>query len=117
MLKEEPMICDSLDELIDSIKQSDTYEKFRKASEEVNKQPGLREQIDEFRKKNFLIQQNYEGDELLWELEKFERENSAFRAQPLVDQFLSSEVAFIRLKQEIDSQMLKKLAFPVPGGI
>ncbi len=116
MLKKESAIYNSLEVLIDNIKQSDTYKECSEASEAVRSQPGLLEEIDEFRKKNFWIQQNYEGDDLLREMEKFAAESAAFRSQPLVDRFLSAELSFIRLKQEIDNHMLSRLEFLYPKG-
>lgn len=115
MLKKESKVYESLEILIDSIKESETYRRYRNATEEVSRQPGLQEQIDEYRGRNFLIRQRYDGDELLQELEKFEAETAAFRAQRLVDSYLSAELAFIRLKQDIDSRMLTALAFATPG--
>ncbi len=116
MLRNEPAIYNSLNVLIDSIKDSEIYKNYCAVSEDVGKEPGLQEKIDEFRRRNFLIQQDYEGDDLLREMERFDAETAAFQAQPLVDKYLSAELDFVRLKQEIDNRMLDALAFSVPGG-
>lgn len=114
MLKGEPNVRESLDTLVEKIKNTKIYQNYVRDSEAVGRQPGLQEQIDEYRRKNFMIQQNYEGDELFRQLEHFVEEYRDFRTQPLVDNFLDSELAFIRLKQEIDSYLLKELSFPGP---
>lgn len=114
MLRGEPNVRESLDTLVEKIKNTKIYQNYIRASEAVGRQPGLQEQIDEYRRKNFMIQQNYEGDELIRQLEHFEAEYRSFREQLLVDDFLDSELAFIRLKQEIDSYLLKELSFPGP---
>lgn len=116
MLSKEPTIYNSLNALIESIKDSEIYKNYRSASEDVSREPGLQKKIDEFRRRNFMIQQDYEGDDLLREMERFDTETAAFQAQPLVDKYLSAEVDFVRLKQEIDKRMLDALAFSVPGG-
>lgn len=116
MLRNEARIRNSLRELIDSIKDSDIYHSYEKASAAVSAVQGLQERIDEYRRNNFLIQQNNEGEELLQKLEKFELETAAFRAEPLVDKYLCAERDFIKLKQDIDNRMLSELEFSIPAG-
>ncbi len=116
MLKRDPKINSSLEQLISSIKNSKIYRNYEEASREVSKEPGLQERIDEYRRNNFLIQQNNEGEELLQKLEEFELETAAFRYEPLVDKFLCAERDFVRLKQDIDNKMLSELEFAVPAG-
>ena len=117
MLKRDLKINSSLDELISSIKNSEIYCNYVSASEAVSREPGLQERIDEYRRNNFLIQQNNEGEELLQKLENFELETAAFRSEPLVDKYLCAERDFVRLKQDIDDKMLSELAFSIPDGV
>lgn len=116
MLKKDPRIKSSLEALIDSIKNSEIYNRYEEASEAVGKVPGLQERIDEYRRNNFLIQQDNEGEELLRKLEQFEADTAAFRAEPLVDKYLCAERDFVKLKQDIDNRMLSELGFSVPAG-
>lgn len=116
MLKRDPRIKSSLEELISSIKNSETYRNYEKISKEVSEVLGLQERIDEYRRNNFLIQQNHEGEELLQKLEEFELETAAFRAEPLVDKYLCAERDFVKLKQDIDNKMLSELEFSIPAG-
>lgn len=116
MLIRDSRIMSSLDELIDSIKNSDIYRNYEVASEAVGKVPGLQERIDEYRRNNFLIQQNNEGEELLRKLEQFELDTAAFRMEPLVDKYLCAERDFVKLKQGIDDRMLSELEFSIPEG-
>lgn len=116
MLKSDPRIMSSLEELISSIKNSEIYRNYEEASEAVSREPGLQERIDEYRRNNFLIQQNNEGGELLRKLEAFELETAAFRLEPLVDKYLCAERDFVKLKQDIDNRMLSELAFSIPSG-
>lgn len=116
MLKTDPRIESSLAELINSIKDSEIYHNYVEASRDVSREPGLQKRIDEYRRDNFLIQQNYEGEELLQKVEEFELSTAAFRAEPLVDKFLCAERDFVKLKQDIDNRMLSELAFSIPSG-
>lgn len=117
MLKSDQKIMGSLRELIDSIKDSDIYRRYEDASRKVSDVPGLQERIDEYRRNNFLIQQNNEGEELLQKLEQFELDTAAFRAEPLVDKYLCAERDFVKLKQDIDNLMLSELEFSIPAGV
>lgn len=116
MLKKDPRIKSSLDELITSIKESEIYRNYVEAREAVGAEPGLQERIDEYRRNNFLIQQNHEGGELLQKVEEFELSTAAFRAEPLVDRFLCAERDFVKLKQAIDDRILSELEFTIPEG-
>lgn len=116
MLIKDLRIRSSLEELIQSIKDSDIYRNYEAASEAVSRVEGLQERIDEYRRNNFLIQQNNEGEELLRKLEQFELETAAFRAEPLVDKYLCAERDFVKLKQDIDNEMLSELEFSIPSG-
>lgn len=116
MINGDPNIESSLEALISSIKNSEVYRNYLSASKAVNRVPGLQERIDEYRRNNFLLQMNNEGEELLQKLEAFELETAAFRSEPLVDRFLCAERDFVRLKQDIDNKMLVELEFSVPEG-
>ena len=117
MLKRDMRIQNSLEELISSIKESEIYRNYEKASAAVSEVPGLQERIDEYRRNNFLLQQNNEGEELLQKLETFELETAAFRLEPLVDRYLCAERDFVKLKQDIDHKMLSELEFSAPAGV
>lgn len=114
MLIKDLKIKSSLEELIQSIKDSDIYRNYETASDAVSRVEGLQEKIDEYRRDNFLIQQNNEGEELLRKLEEFELNTAAFRAEPLVDKYLCAERDFVKLKQDIDNEMLTRLEFSTP---
>ena len=116
MIRKDARIGDSLRELINSIKDSDIYHSYEEASAAVSQVPGLQERIDEYRRNNFLIQQNNEGEELLQKLEQFELDTAAFRAEPLMDKYLCAERDFVKLKQDIDNRMLSELEFSIPAG-
>lgn len=116
MLRKDEKIRSSLEALISNIKNSEIYRNYEEVREAVSREPGLQARIDEYRKNNFLIQQNNEGEELLQKLEVFELETAAFRAEPLVDKFLCAERDFVKLKQDIDNRILSELDFSVPEG-
>ena len=68
-----------------------------------------KEQIDEFRKRNYLLQNS--EDFAFDKLEEFEKEFQKFRENPLVDAFLASELAFCRMMQNIEATITEALHF------
>jgi cell fate (sporulation/competence/biofilm development) regulator YlbF (YheA/YmcA/DUF963 family) len=101
----------SLKTLIDTIRNSEVYCNYRAAHQKVAEQPELLEQINNFRRKNFIMQQTLAGDELLERSDDLAREYAGFRENPLVDQYLSAELSFCRMKQGMDDLLLKELEF------
>ena len=65
--------------------------------------PDLKKQIDEFRYRNFKLQNETDADRLFDETDRFEREYEEFRKNPIVSDFLAAELAFCRMYQEIQS--------------
>ena len=67
----EPKVTAKVDELVVAIRESETYQKFVEMQKKLDAEPELRDQVDEFRMKNFEMQQNFQGDELLQRIEEF----------------------------------------------
>lgn len=111
MLASEKEVKRCLDDLIYSIKTSNVYQNYREQEEKVNEQPDLRNQIDNFRRENFELQQNFQGEELSRKMDEFEQRYESFRKNPLVDKYLSAELAFCRMIQYIEEQMEVELDF------
>ena len=99
----------SVDVLIDAIRDSEVFQEFQSAQKEVAKVEGLQEQIDDYRMQNYRMQQEYEGEELLRKTEEFTRQYASFREDPVVDRFLSTELAFCRMVQDVWNELLKRL--------
>lgn len=92
-----------------AIRGSEIYGRYLAALEAVKGQAGLKEQIDEFRKKNYMMQNT--GDMAFEQIERFEREYSDFRENPLVSEFLEAELALCRMIQQINFNVTEALNF------
>lgn len=99
----------AVEHLIGQILQSDTYLEYCKALKKVKQEPGLKEQIDEFRARNYEIQNGSISD--LCKVDQLEREYEEFRENALVEEFLSAELAFCRMMQEINLHITEALHF------
>ena len=99
----------AVNNLIEAILNSEEYRAYREELEKVKLLPTLKEQIDEFRKRNYLLQNS--EDFAFDKLEEFEKEFQKFRENPLVDAFLASELAFCRMMQNIEATITEALHF------
>ena len=96
-------------ELIALIKVCSEYTAYVEQLQRVKQVPGLKEQIDNFRRQNFALQSS--NDYSFEKIEAFEREYEKFRENPLVSDFLSAELAFCRMMQSITIQITDAVEF------
>lgn len=102
-------VDNAVSQLISAVKESEVYKEYKKKLSEVNEYPDLKKQIDEFRTRNFLMQNSNEV--AFDKLEKFEKEYEDFRENPLVADFLAAELAFCRMMQEINNNITEAMQF------
>ena len=101
----------ALEQLAQAIKDSDIYREYRRQSEKVDNTGDMREKIDEYRVRNFELQNSVQTEDLPDKLDAFEREYEKFREDPLVEEFLDAELAFCRMMQEIDVKLAEAMDF------
>lgn len=94
---------------IDAIKSSEEYLDYVQEKERVKQYPDLKEQIDEFRRRNFELQTR--EDTAFEKIEEFEREYDDFRENPLVSSFLAAELAFCRMMQRTNIRVTEAIDF------
>lgn len=96
-------------QLIDAVKDSQIYQEYCKSLQKVKEVNGLKEKIDEFRQRNFELQNNRNID--LKVMEEFEERYEDLREDPLVSEFLEAELAFCRMMQDIIGQITEAVNF------
>lgn len=99
----------AVENMIAALRESKVYRTYQEALAAVKQQPELKREIDEYRKKNYLMQNS--GDMAFESIEQFEREYSDFRENPLVADFLAAELALCRMVQQINLHVTDKLDF------
>ena len=106
-------VNNALDQLVAAMKETKEYEAYHQAKENVKNHPGLKEQIDEFRIRNFELQNmaHAHSSELLFEIDELEREYESFRENPVVDEFLKAELGFCRMVQNVTAYLAAELDF------
>lgn len=93
------------------IQESDTYKEYWYQREKIKQQPELYEKVNEFRQKNFDLQNESDSEDLFDRMEAFEQEYAKFRANPLVEDFLRAELAFCRMMQDINVLLTAEIDF------
>lgn len=101
----------AVEELLIVIRQSKEYVEYRYQLEKIKMQPELRSQIDAFREENFHLQNSTPSDQMLQKLEQFEEKYAGLRENPLVNDFLTAEIAFCRRMQEVNFKITEGLQF------
>lgn len=97
--------------LIHAIKDSHEYAHYLFEKELIEGQPDLKQQIEEYRQRNFELQTMVDDDDILEKMEQFEREHAEFLEDPLVDSFLSAEAGFCRMMQDINEAIVESIDF------
>lgn len=110
--QEEKMTVDkAADRYIEAILSTAAYREYALQRDKLLKQPELYEKVKEFRTKNYLIQTRKEGDDLLNAMDDLQREYESVREVPLVEDFLTAELAFCRMMQELNNKVADALDF------
>ncbi len=108
-MKLEGHLDQAVEGLIGAIKESEAYGQYMLALAAVKRQPELKQQIDEFRRENYVMQNT--GDMAFERIEQFEQAYSDFRENPLVSDFLAAELALCRQIQQINFNITEALEF------
>ena len=100
--------------LAQCIKDSQIYRNYRIQVEKIEKQPGLLDQINEFRRKNFELQSVEPSENMRDKIDAFNKEYESFRESPLVSDFLQAELDLCRLMQRIQVRLTEAIDFISP---
>ncbi|MBO5094871.1 MAG: YlbF family regulator [Lachnospiraceae bacterium] len=94
-------------EFTEKLKQTKEYRLYEIKRDRAREFPGLQEEINAYRTKNYLLQQS--GEELFDRIDEFEREYEQFRANPVVEEYLQAELAVCRMLQDIYTQIAEAI--------
>ena len=95
--------------LVSAIRQSEVYQTYLSAKEEIMQMPVLKAQMDEFRKRNYELQNLTVN--VLEETEKLQQEFGSMLDNAMVRRYLNAENAFCRLIQQVNWQLIEELDF------
>ncbi len=93
------------EDFISFLNNTNVAKEYFAVCKEVEANPELDRQLKEFRRRNFEMQNQTDGDVLFDEIDRFEEEYAEFRKNPLVSRFLNRELAFCRMFQEVSGRI------------
>lgn len=95
--------------LIAAIEESEEYVRYQKAKQEICKYPILKEKADEFRKRNYDMQNS--RTDIFEEADKLQQEFAEVIENFVVREYLTAENAFCRVLQQVNWQLIENLNF------
>lgn len=100
--------------LILALQESPEYREYRRQEKRLQKNPELKERVDQFRRENYVAQGNSLGED--WEevIERLDKESSHLRKIPEVNAYLDAELALCRLIQRTVSKITAGIAMDIP---
>ena len=96
---------------VKAIRDNAVYKKYCEQLERLKRNPEQYQKVNEFRRRNFEIQNTAQKDELFDKMDAFEQEFEKFREDPVVDEFLRAELAFCRMMQEVNLYITEAVNF------
>lgn len=99
----------AVDTLITAVLECEEYLAYRAELDRVLQIPGLKTQLDEYRRRNYELQSSMDID--FDKLDRFEKEYEDFRTDPVVWDFLAAELAFCKRMQAIETRVTAELDF------
>jgi cell fate (sporulation/competence/biofilm development) regulator YlbF (YheA/YmcA/DUF963 family) len=98
-------------DFVEKIKTTDIYLNYLEQVKKIQKYPDLLNQINEYRNESFMLQNKYEGEELYDRTEELSQRYEKFLEIPVVDDFMSAELALVRTMQDINMYIVERLDF------
>lgn len=101
----------AIKDLVAAIKMTDIYIQYSIEKEKLQLFPELKNGIDQYRKKNYELQNSQNVDDMFERVDAFEKEYEGFRENPLVRDFLEAELSICRLMQEVYLNITEAINF------
>lgn len=95
--------------LLEAIKNSAEYKRYQKIHREIKDYPDKMRILQEFRERNYFLQNNAENIDLFKEIDKLEQKYSSFRNDPLIEEYLEAENVFFKMLREINWALIENL--------
>ena len=84
-----------------TIKESAEYKEYKRLEAVVNMDPNLKRSIDEFRRRNYEIQNCGQVEDIFAAQEELNNQYKDMRNQNMVNRYLLAEVCLCRMVQDI----------------
>lgn len=106
-------IDSKVEELVETIKHSSEYTRYCKALAKLQEYPEIEREANEFRKKSYEIQKQKNSNHIFDEMVHLQDEYASLRRNPMVEEYLTSELAVCRVFQNINWKIIRDLNFQI----
>lgn len=100
---------ESTKQLVDTIKNSIIYQNYQNCRKEIQQYPEKMQALQEFRMRNYELQNSTENIDLYNEIDKLEQRYSSYRNDPIVETYLEAENSFFRLLRKVNWEIIESL--------
>lgn len=97
--------------LAEALKESSEYQKYQEMRAKIHQDSEKERQVNEFRKKVYLLPNSREQMDLFTEMERLQEESAPLLAQPDVSEYLAAELALCRMVQHINYRLMQEIDF------
>ena len=96
-------------EIIHEILNSEEYKEYRRLQAEMDRIPDLKRQVDEFRMRNFELQNSQDVPDMFVAMENLNNEYADMRNQDIVNRYLMTEITFCRFVRDIYKDIVEAI--------
>lgn len=97
------------EQLIEAMKESDVYIRYQNARVQITACPSLKKEADEFRKKNYDLQNSRK--DIFEEADRLQAEYATLLKNPIVREYLTAENSFCRMIQQVNWKLIEEMDF------
>ncbi len=107
------LIAERLHALTDAMRNTIDYQSYLKLEAELDKDQELKRKVDEFRSRNFALQEA-ENVDLFEAVDRIDKEYRDLRKNPVVAEYLAAELSVCRMIQKVFAAINREIRIDVP---
>ncbi|MCQ2542085.1 MAG: YlbF family regulator [Lachnospiraceae bacterium] len=104
-------IATEVDQLIEAVKQSKTFQEYDKQRNLINEDAELKQRINKYREEVFRLQNSCDDNNIHAKMNEFAERNAEFLEDIRVSAYLDAENNLCRMLQELTSSVIESLEF------
>ena len=106
-------VTECLDALIEEMRESRAYQNYLWMEEELEKDPDLKSRVDDYRIRNYRLQQS-ENVDLYDAVDSLERDSYALRKSEKANTYLEVELEVCKMVQKVQDRISEEIRISVP---
>ena len=100
-----------VDRFIDYIKSTDEYRNYMRASRNLDKNPDIKEKVDQYKKENYFLQHAPENEDIFDRVQEMQFNNKELLERGDVSEYLVTEWEFFHMIQKIFGRIMDNMDF------